>query len=85
MKIITNQIFMFLAFITFLLLILIIESTKKSSRNSKKNIEAKSSANLKIVKRHCTACCNKEKKDYFYEMIQSLFARLRNINTEYYI
>ena len=100
MKFITNKVFVLLALITALLLIISIESSsKRTYRNNKfipKMVGAKSPANLKIAKGHCTTKCKaeniafnkvyaKNKKKKPYEMKQTLFARLRDINAEYYV
>ena len=100
MKFITNKVFVLLALVTALLLIISIESTSsKAKRNNKfipKMVGGKSPANQKIAKGHCTTKCkaekisfdkvySKNKKKKPYEMKQTLFARLREINTEYYV
>jgi uncharacterized low-complexity protein len=99
MKFISNKVFVLLALLTALLLIISIESSSRTKRNSKyvpKMVGGRSPANQKIAKGHCTTKCkaekiafdkvySKNKKKKPYEMKQTLFVRLREINTEYYV
>lgn len=69
---------------------------KKEKNNKSKMTGARSPKNIKIAKNICNKSCDQEKIEFEkiysedkkkkpYEMTTSLYARLRNINTEFYV